>query len=115
MPEICNVKFTGHHKQLKAPFVMQVDFESILKKVQRNNRNNYNESYNNKYQDYTTFSYGYRVVSIDDWFSRPEEKYWNEDAVYNFISEMFFEEVRYCKTNMKKKLWEETQHFMKTD
>ena len=38
-----NLKFTVPHKQLKASFVIYVDFESILPKVWKINRNNSNK------------------------------------------------------------------------
>lgn len=40
-----NIKFTGYHKQQKAVFVIYGDFKSILKKVQKINKNNPNEYY----------------------------------------------------------------------
>ena len=33
-----NVQFTGHHKQLKAPFVLYSSFESSVNEVQKNYR-----------------------------------------------------------------------------
>ena len=38
MPEKgSNVQFTGHHKQVKAPFVIYPDFECNLNEVQKTN------------------------------------------------------------------------------
>ena len=47
------------------------------------------------------FSYGYKVVCVDDKFSEPFNSYLDEDAVYNFVSSMI-EESRYCSDVMKK-------------
>ena len=50
-------------------------------------------------------SYFYKLVCVDDKFSKPFKFYLGEDAVYNFISSMI-EESEYCSYVMKK-------HFIK--
>ena len=64
-------------------------------------------------QGHTVCSYGYKAVFVcfDDRFSKPEQKYWDEDAMYKFISEMF-QEAKYCKEN-KTKENESEKHFRK--
>ena len=70
--------------------MIYVDFESIL--VPEDNRNqNINESYTNKYQKHIACSYGYKLVCLDDKFSKPFKSYLDEDAFYNFISSMIEE------------------------
>ena len=53
-----------------------------------NGKQNPNESYTKKYQKHVACSYGYKLVCVDDKFSKPFKSYLCEDAVYNFISSM---------------------------
>ena len=80
--------------------MIYADFESILV-AEENGKRNPNESYNNKYQKHITCSYGYKLVCVDDKFSKPFKSYLGEDAVSNFISSMI-EESKYCSDVMKK-------------
>ena len=47
------------------------------------------------------FSYGCKLVFVDDKFSKPFEAYLGKDAVYNFINSMM-EESKYCSEVIKK-------------
>ena len=67
--------------------MIYADFESILV-PEDNGKQNPNESYINKYQNYVACSYGYKLVFVDDTFSKPFKSYLGEDAVYNFINSM---------------------------
>ena len=80
------------------------DFESILA-PEDNEKKNSNESYTNKYQKHVACSYSYKLVCVDDKFSKPSKSYLGEDAVCNFISSMI-KESKYCSDIMKK-------HFIK--
>ena len=62
---------------------------------------NPNESYTNKYQKHVACSYVYKLVCVDDKFSKPFKSYLGEDTVYNFISSMI-EESKYSSNKMKK-------------
>ena len=89
----CLIKFKNHFKQLAAPFKIDADFESVLKGVQscnsnnnnssssnnNNNNNNNNDSNNNNnnnasyikmYREHIRCSFAYKVVCIDDRFSK---------------------------------------------
>ena len=46
-------------------------------------------------------SYGYKLVCVDDKFSKPFKPYLGKDAVCNFISSMI-EENKYCNDVIKK-------------
>ena len=59
------------------------------------------ESYTSKYQNYIACSYGYKLVCVDDTFSKPFKTYLGKDAVYNFINNMI-KEIKYCSDVMKK-------------
>ena len=76
------------------------DFESILV-PEDNGKQNLNEFYTKKYQNHIACSCGYKLVCVDDKFSKPFELYLIEDTVYNFISIMI-EEKKYCSDVMKK-------------
>ena len=77
----------NHKKKIKASFVISADFEDNVKQ-------NSNESYTNKYKKLVPCSYGYKLVCVDDKFSRPFKSYLGEDAVYNFINSIA-EESKY--------------------
>ena len=55
----------------------------------------------NKHQKHITSSYGYKLVCVDDKFSKPFKTYLGKDAVYHFINSMI-EESKYCSDVMKK-------------
>ena len=64
-----SIKFKNYFKQLAVTFKIYADFESILKGVERNDKNNIT-SYTEKYQDHILCSFAYKVVCIDDKFSK---------------------------------------------
>ena len=84
----------------KSPFIVYADFESILV-PKDNGKQNPNDFYTNKYQKHVACSYSYKLVCVNDTFSKPFKSYLGEDAVYNFISSMI-EESKYCSDVMKK-------------
>ena len=69
------------------------DFESILV-LEDNRKQNLNESYTNKYQKHVVFSYGYKIVCVDDKVSNLTISYLGEDAVKIFMSSMI-KEIKY--------------------
>ena len=95
-----HVKFIKFERKINLPFIIYAAFESILV-PEDNGRQNLNGSYTNKYQKHVACSYGYKLVCIDDKFSKPFKSYLREDAVYNFISSMI-EESKHCSDLMNK-------------
>ena len=65
-----SIKFKNHFKQLDVPFNIYADFESVLKGVKSSDWNN-NTSHTEKYEDHIPYSFNYKVVCIDDIFSKP--------------------------------------------
>ena len=63
-----------------------VNFDSILKGVKNNDKNN--ASYTKKYQDHIPCSFAYKVVCIDDKFSKLVVLYKGKNAVNEFIEEI---------------------------
>ena len=59
-------------------------------------------SYTNKYQKYVPYGFGYKVVCVDDKFSKDIVVYRGKDCVNKFIS-MMLDEYEYCRDMMKKK------------
>ena len=102
------LKFNNFHKQLPVPFVIYADFEAITKKVQgceqseEMKKDKDTRSYTEAYQTHEDCGYGYKVVCCyDDKYSKYTRIYRGENAVYKFMEKML-EEVKYCKTVIKK-------------
>ena len=91
------VKFKNYERKIKSPFI---DSESILV-PEDNGKQNPEESYTNKYKKHIACSYGYKLVYVDDKFSKPFKTYFAQDVVYNFINSMI-KEYKYCSDLMKK-------------
>ena len=65
------IKFKNYFKQLPVPFKIYADFECILKKVESDIiERDSNSSYTKKYQDHIPCSFPYKVVCIDNTFSK---------------------------------------------
>ena len=79
--------------------MIYADFESI-QVPEDNGKQNANELYTNKYEKHVARSYGYKLVCVNDKFSKPFKSYLDEDVVYNFISSMIGES-KYCSDVMK--------------
>ena len=94
------IKFKNFERKIKSPLMIYPDFESILV-PEDNGKQNPEESYTNKYKKHVACSYGYKLVCVDDKFSKPFKSYLAEDAVYNFIPSMT-KESKYCTDVMKK-------------
>ena len=94
------VKLKNYERKLKSPFIIYADFESIVVSVS-NGKQNPEESYTKKYQKHIACSYGYKLVCVDDKFSKPFKTYLNEDAVYNLINSMI-EESKHSSEMIKK-------------
>ena len=68
------VKFKNYERKLESPFMIYAEFESIL--VPKNNgKSNLNESNTYKYKKHVACSYGYKLVCVDDKFSKPFKTY----------------------------------------
>ena len=94
------VKFSNQERKIKLSFIIKADFEGILV-PENNGEQNPEECYTNKYQKHIACSYGYKLVFVDDKFSKVFKTYLAENAVYNFI-ESVIKESKYCSEVMKK-------------
>ena len=68
------VKFKNYERKIKSPFIIHADFESALV-PEVNGKQNSKESYTNKYQKHIACSYSYKLVGVDDKFSKPFQTY----------------------------------------
>ena len=89
------IKFKNYFKQIPVPFKIYADFECNLKKLKCNEG-----SYTEKYQDHIPCSFAYKIVCIDDKFTKPTIIYRGENAAYEFIKAIL-EEYKYCKKIME--------------
>ena len=98
-----SISFKNYSKQLPAPFKIYADFECILsgtlsKGVKSRDKNN--GSYAEEYQDHIPCSFAYKVVCVDNKFSKDVVLYRGKNAVYKFI-EAILKECKYCKKIIK--------------
>ena len=85
------IEFKNYFKQLPVPFKIYADFECNLKSAEC-----YEGSYTRKYQDHIPCSFAYKVVCIDDRFTKPIVVYRGENAAYEFIKATL-KEYKYSK------------------
>ena len=77
------IKFRNYERKIKS--ITYADFESIL--VPEDNENQNPEKFYTNYQKHIACSYGYKLVCVDDKFSKSFKTYLGKDAVYNFIDQ----------------------------
>ena len=92
------IEFENCFKQLPVPFKIYADFECNLRDVEI-----YEGSYTKKYHDHVPCSFAYKIVCIDDKFSKPIVVYRGENAADEFIKAIL-KEYQYCEKVMKKHL-----------
>ena len=98
------IKLKNYERKIKSPFMIYSDFESIL--VQEDNgkqKNLIRTSMKN-----VVYSYDYKLLYVDDKFSKRFKSYLGKNAVYNFINSMIRESNYRCKVMkniLKKSLW----------
>ena len=99
-----SIKFKNYFKQLAVLFKVYVDLECIMKRVKNTDRGDTDDNawYTEKYQKHIPCSFTYKVVCVEDKFSKPVALYKGKNAVNKFITTIF-EEYKYCKKVMKKK------------
>ena len=63
------IEFKNFNRQIPVPFKIYADFECLLKEVDSGVHNDC-FSYTSKYQDHIPYSFAYKVVCIDDKYSK---------------------------------------------
>ena len=94
------IKFKNYSKEIPTPFKIYADFECLLKGCD-SEINNDCFSYTSKYQDHVPCSFAYKLVCIDDKFSKHVVLYSGKNVVYKFI-QCIFKEYSYCRRVIKK-------------
>ena len=69
------IEFENYFKQIPVPFKIYADFECNLKSVE-----SYEGFYPKKYQYHIPCSFAYKLVCVDDRFSKPIALYRGENA-----------------------------------
>ena len=90
------IEFKNYFKQIPVPFKIYADFECNLDSVE-----SYEGSYSKKYQHHVPYSFAYKLVWVDDKFTKPIVVFRGEDAAYEFIKAIV-KEYQYCKKVMNK-------------
>ena len=85
------ITFENYFKQIPVPFKICADFQCNLKKVKCNKG-----SYREKYQDHIPCSFAYKIVCINDKFTKPTIIYRGKNVAYEF-SKAILEEYKYCQ------------------
>ena len=94
--EKARIEFKNYFKQIPVPFNVYADFECNLESVE-----SYAGSYLKKYQDHIPCSFAYKLVCVDDKFTKPIVVFRGENAAYEFIKAIL-KEYQYCKKVMNK-------------
>ena len=89
-----SISFKNYFKQLPVPFKIYADFECILKGVKGSDKNNVSST--GKYQDHIPCSFAYKVVCINNKFSKRVVLYKGKNAAYRLIKAIL-EEYDYLK------------------
>ena len=94
------IEFKNFNKMIPCPFKIYVDFECLLKEVDIRIHNDC-FSYTAKYQDDIPCSFAYKLVCVDDKYSKDLVLCRGKNAVYIFIRSIL-KEYSYCRGVMKK-------------
>ena len=86
----------SYFKQIPVPFKIYADFEGNLKSIE-----SYEGFYSNKYQGNVLCSFAYKLVCVDNEFTKPIVVFRGEKAANQFIKAIL-KEFEYCKKVMKK-------------
>ena len=96
------LQFTNHHKGLMVPFVIYADFESITQPIEQAQREQ-TKSYTDGYQLHVSCGYAYKVVCIDDKYTKDTVVYRGQDCVENFLKALKQEKWRIFEILQKPK------------
>ena len=89
-------KGTINIKQVSVPFKIYADFQCNLESVE-----SYEGSHSKKHQHHISCSFTYKLVSVDDKFTKSIVVFCGKNAAYEFIKEIL-KECQYCKKVMEK-------------
>ena len=81
-----HLKFINFHKKLKAPFHIYADFESIIEPLQTVENDRENKSFTDEHQQHIPSGFAYKVVSIDDRYTKKTVFDRGEDCIENSLN-----------------------------
>ena len=90
------ISFKNYSKQIPVPFKIYADFECILGKVDGDIECSSNSSYTRKYQNHIPWSFAYKVVCVDNKFSKKIVLYREKDADLSAEENERFELTNIC-------------------
>ena len=90
------IELKNYFKEIPVQFKVYADFECNLESVK-----SYEDSYSKKYQDHILCSFAYKLICVNDKFTKPIIVFRDQNAAYQFIKAIL-EEHEYCKKVMKK-------------
>ena len=90
------IEFKNYFKQIPVTFKIYADFECKLERVE-----SCEGSYSKKYQDNISFSSAYKLVCVDDKFTKSIVVFRGESAAYEFVKAIL-KEYQYCKKVIKR-------------
>ena len=96
--ENASLYFKDYHKQLKVPFAIYADFESLTAKID-SVQPSPEKSSTEKYQHHQPCGFSYIIVSQVDIYSKPPVVYRGEDAVDKFL-QCLQEEQKYIQEKL---------------
>ena len=95
------ISFKNYSRQTRVPFKIYADFECILKKNKKYDKNgNSGSSWSVKIQDHVPCGFGYKVVCVYDRFTKNIMIYRGKDCVDKFV-DAILSEYEYCKSVMR--------------
>ena len=94
------IEFNNFNKMISCPFKIYADFACLLKEIDSGIHNDC-FSYTAKYQDHVLCSFAYKLVCVDDKYSKDIVLYRGKNAFYKFIQSIF-NEYSYCRSVVKK-------------
>ena len=87
--------------------MIHVDFDTRSNFIPENDeKKNPDEPYTNKHQNHFGCSYGYKLASVDNRFSKHFKSYLGQDTVHRFMTNII-KKSRYCSPEMEKHFNEE--------
>ena len=89
------VEFKNYSNKMRVPFKIYADFECILKKCD-NVVGSCDSSWSVKESNHVPCGFGYKIVCVDDKFSKDVVVYRGKDCVKKFIA-CILDEYEYCK------------------
>ena len=98
------IEFKNYFKQIPVSFKIYANCECNLKNVE-----SYEGFYSKEYQDHVPCSFAYRLICVDDEFTKPVVVFRDENAAYEFIKAIL-KEFEYCKKVIKKHFNKKIDH-----